>query len=212
MPSIKLYDYELSGNCYKVRLLLHLLDVAYEAAPVDFFPGREHKAAWFRESVNPLGQLPVIDDGGYLLRDAQAILVYLASRYDPSGRWYPDEARIRGNVTLWLLTADDLTRTASAARLHDMLGYELDVERARAGAHELLRMMDDYLADAEIAGQHWLAAAHATVADIACFPYTALAPQGGIALDDYPAVRRWIDRVRHLPRFTGMPGIFSPQL
>ena len=212
MPRIKLYDYDLSGNCYKVRLLLNLLDVAYERVAVDFYPAREHKAAWFLEKVNPLGQLPVIDDDGYLLRDAQSILVYVASRYDSSSAWYPAEARVRGNITLWLMTADELTRTASAARLHDMLGYELDIERARAGAHELLRLMDDHLADAEMTGQQWLAAKQPTIADIACFPYTALAPQGGIALDDYPAVRRWIGRLRHLPRFIGMPGIFSPQL
>jgi len=212
MPAIKLYDYELSGNCYKVRLLLHLLGVSYEKRPIDFFPGREHKSGWFLGSVNPLGQIPVLEDDGYVLRDAQAILVYLASRYGAGTQWYPDEPRVRGNITMWLLTADDLTRTASAARLHDMLGYELDVDRCRAGAHALLRLIDDHLADAEIVGQEWLATMHPTIADTACFPYIALAPQGGIPLDDYPAVRRWIGRVRHLPRFIGMPGIFSPQL
>lgn len=87
--TLKLYDYPLSGNCFKVRQMVAWLGVAYQTVPVDFFPGREHKSAAFLANVNPLGQLPVIDDDGFVLRDAQAILVYLASRYDPQGRWYP---------------------------------------------------------------------------------------------------------------------------
>lgn len=191
---------------------MHLLGISCEEVQIDFFPGREHKSAWFLESVNPLGQIPVLEDGDYRLRDAQAILVYLASKYDRGSTWYPDDPGVRGNITLWLMTADDLTRTASAARLHDMLGYDFDIDSCRAGAHVLLRTIDDHLAEGEIGGQQWLATVHPTIADTACFPYIALAPQGAIALDDYPAIRRWIERVRHLPGFIGMPGIFSPQL
>ena len=72
-----LYDYELSGNCYKLRLFMSFLHIPYKTVPIDFYPGREHKSEWFLK-INPLGQLPVIDDDGYVLRDAQAILVYLA--------------------------------------------------------------------------------------------------------------------------------------
>ena len=81
---ITLYDYELSGNCYKLRLLMSFLGIDHKTVPVDFYPGREHKSEWFLK-LNPLGQLPVIDDDGLILRDAQAILVYLASKYDPTG-------------------------------------------------------------------------------------------------------------------------------
>src|SRR5690606_5949327 len=88
LPVITLYDYELSGNCYKLRLLMNMLGVSYNTVPIDFYPGREHKSEWFLK-INPLGQLPVIEDDGLVLRDAQAILAYLASKYDPSGTWYP---------------------------------------------------------------------------------------------------------------------------
>ncbi|HEY0341450.1 MAG TPA: glutathione S-transferase N-terminal domain-containing protein, partial [Steroidobacteraceae bacterium] len=98
---IKLFDYELSGNCYKVRLLLNILGVAYERVELDFHPGREHKSPWFL-AINPLGQVPVIDDDGFILRDAQAILTYLASRYDAGGRWYPREPLAVGQVAMWL--------------------------------------------------------------------------------------------------------------
>ena len=80
---ITLYDYELSGNCYKLRLLLSFLEDRIQDGSRRVYPGREHKSEWFLR-INPLGQLPVIDDDGFMLRDAQAILVYLASRYDPT--------------------------------------------------------------------------------------------------------------------------------
>ena len=116
---ITLYDYELSGNCYKLRLLMSILGVEYTKRAVDFYPGLEHRSAWFLE-LNPLGQLPVLDDDGLVLRDAQAILVYLAARYDSTRHWYPldDPARL-GEVSQWLAFADSITTTASAARLHD---------------------------------------------------------------------------------------------
>src|SRR6202034_3101259 len=115
---ITLYDYELSGNCYKLRLFMSFLHIPYKSVPIDFYPGREHKSEWFLK-INPLGQLPVIDDDGYVLRDAQAILVYLAARYDGSGKWSPvgDPAAL-GRISMWLAFADAVTATASAARLH----------------------------------------------------------------------------------------------
>ena len=72
---IRLYDYELSGNCYKLRLLMHWLGLPFERIPVDFHPGRAHKSDAFVQNVNPLGQLPVLDDDGFVLRDAQAGLM-----------------------------------------------------------------------------------------------------------------------------------------
>jgi len=208
---IKLYNYELSGNCYKLRLMMQLLGVPYTPVAVDFHPGREHRSEAFL-AINPFGQLPVIEDGSYRLRDAQAILVYLASRYDKSLTWLPMDPELRGLVMSWLAVADDITRTASAARLHDALGYRLDVETARREAHALFRKIDDHLAEAEIAGHGWLAGASPTIADIACFPYVALSHEGGIERDSYPALRRWIERVRRLDGFIGMPGIFPINL
>ncbi len=77
---MKLYDYVLSGSCYKVRLFLSILEVDYEKLPVDFYPGKDHKKPDFL-ALNPLGQLPVLIDGDLILRDAQSILLYLASNY-----------------------------------------------------------------------------------------------------------------------------------
>ena len=205
-----LYDYELSGDCYKVRLLLALLAVPYARHPIDFHPGREHESAWFL-SLNPLGRLPVLSDADYLLGDAQAILVYLASRYDPAGLWYPrTDPEMLGTVSAWLAFAADLTGTAAAARLHDGMFHELDIDASRAGAHRLLRVLDEHLWFSERSATGWICdRVHPTIADIAVFPHVQLSEEGGISRRDYPAVRRWTDRIKLLPGFVTMPGIFT---
>jgi glutathione S-transferase len=206
---ITLYDFELSGNCYKLRLLLSFLGVPYKTVPIDFYPGRAHKSESFLK-LNPLGQLPVIDDDGLVLRDAQAILVYLASRYDPRGTWFPRQnPALLGEIIQWLAFADGITATASAARLHDGMFYDLDVAAARAGAHRLFRVLDEHLWFGERERRDWIcAAAFPTVADIACFPYVMLSEEGGISRQDYPAIRRWCDRFKRIKGFIVMPGIF----
>lgn len=206
---ITLYDYELSGNCYKIRLFLHILGVEYATVPIDFYPGRAHKSEWFLR-INPLGQLPVIDDEGLVLCDTQAILVYLASRFDTGETWYPrHDASLLGEISQWLAFADGITRTASAARLHDGMSYDLDVEAMRAGAHRLFRILDEHLWFGEQEDRDWVcAAAHPTIADIACFPYVMLSEEGGISRQDYPAIRRWCDRFKRIDGFVVMPGIF----
>jgi glutathione S-transferase len=206
---IKLYDYELSVNCYKQRLMMSLLDVEYESLAIDFFPGLEHKSEAFRE-INPLGHIPVLVDGEYTIRDAHAILVYLAAKYDPAGQWYPTgEPELLGEVAQWMQFADGTTSTASAARLHDNLGYEFDIEALRTGAHQLFRVLDEQLWFHEREGLDWVcSAAHPTIADLAIFPDVMLCEEGGISRMSYPALRRWTDRVRQLDGFIFMPGMF----
>jgi len=208
---MKLYDFELSGNCYKIRMFLNILGVEYERHPIDFFPGNEHKSAAFL-AINPLGQLPVLDHGGFQLRDAQAILSYLAAKYDSGGTWYPasDPERL-GEVNQWMAFGDMITVTSSAARLHDGLSYrQIDVEAARNGAHRLFRILDEHLWFAEHEGRTWICQGdEPTIADIACFPYIMLSLEGGISLQDYPAIRRWTDRVKRIPGFIAMSGIFA---
>jgi glutathione S-transferase len=207
--TIKLYDYVLSVNCYKQRLMMSILDVPYQSVPVDFYPGWEHKGEAFRK-INPLGHIPVIDDDGYVLRDAHAILVYLAAKYDPTGRWYPlADPELIGEVAQWMLFAEGTTNTASAARLHVNLGYDFDIEACRSGAHRLFRVLDEHLWFREQEGGDWLCSGdHPTVADIAVFPDVILSEEGGISRLDYPAIRRWTDRVKRTPGFEPMPGIF----
>ena len=205
---IALYDYALSGNCFKVRLLLGWLGLEYEKRLVDFYPGFEHRDDRFLE-INPLGQIPVIEDDGEIIRDAQAILVHLAAKYDPDCTWYPlkDPHRL-GAIQSWLAFADAITATCSAARLHDAMFFDVDVEKARAGAHRLLRVLDEHIWFAEQRECSWLCPGVApTIADIACFPYVALSEEGGISRIDYPAVQRWLERFMRLDGFLPMAGM-----
>lgn len=206
---ITLYDYILSVNCYKQRLLMGILDVPYESVAIDFYPGWEHKGSEFKK-INRLGHIPVIDDDGYVLRDAHAILIYLASKYDPTKRWYPvDDPQRLGETSSWLLFAEGTTNTASAARLHVNLGYPFDLAEVQAGAHRLFRVLDEHLWLQEQRGLSWVGSGeHPTVADIAIFPDVALSDEGGVSRRDYPALRRWTQRVQRISGFTPMPGIF----
>ena len=207
---MKLYDYVLSGNCYKIRLFLGFLGLDYDKEAVDFYPGRAHKSDSFL-GINPLGQLPVLEDGDTRIRDAQAILVYLATRYDETGVWWPmNQPRQLAEAAQWLAFADMITGSASAARLHDTLLFShIDVEACRAEAHRLFRVLDEHLFFAEQKAQAWLCPGdHPTIADIACFPYVVLSEDGGISRIDYPAIRRWLERFKRIPGFTVMSGVF----
>ena len=205
---VTLYDYELSGNCYKVRLLLGFIGLDHRLRKVDFHPGFEHKSPAFL-AINPLGQLPVIDDDGMVIRDAQAILIHLASRYDHGGAWWSAHAPDRlGPIAQWLAFADQISATAGAARLHASFSFDLDAEAARTGAHRLFRILDEHLWFAERGGDDWIVAGdHPTIADIACFPYVILSEEGGVSRQDYPAIRRWTDRFKRIPGFRVMSGV-----
>lgn len=206
---ITLYDYELSGNCYKIRLFLNMLDLEYTKKTIEFYPAAEHKSDEFL-AFNPLGELPVLKNENTLIRDSQAILIYLASRYDKERNWYPtDSPEKLAMVTQWLCFANDITRTASAARLVDGFFYDLDSDACRAGAHKLFRILDEHLWFNEQTNQRWIVAGNTpTIADIACFAYVMLSEEGGISRMNYPAIKRWSDHVKRLPGFMVMPGIF----
>ncbi len=169
----KLYDLELSGNCYKVRLLAALLGVPLEIVPVDFLGG-EHKRPPLM-SLNPFGELPILDDDGLILRDSQAILIYLARKWGGES-WLPTDPAGLAQVSSWLLvTENEIARGPNDARLHDKFGYKLDVETARRKAAHMLALLEKHLARTD-----WLALDRVTIADIACMPYIALSHEGGV--------------------------------
>ena len=197
---IKLYDFELSGSCYKVRLLLNILKVSCERIPVDFV-NKEHKTDKFLK-LNPLGELPVMEDGEVRLRDAQAILVYIARQYDRSNTWFPDAPDSMGRIMQWLSFGGNELMASAGARLVKILNYPLDLPALQARAMTAFRILD-----AHLAGREFLEFGHPTIADIACFPYVAMAGEGGIDLKPYPNILHWIDRIKHIPGFTPMPGI-----
>ena len=207
---IRLHDHPLAADGFKVRQLLAWLGLAHETVPVDMHPGREHESPVYRAAFSRAGRVPVLDDDGLRLDDAQAILVHLATRHDPARRWLPADARAQGAIAPWLGVADKLAASAGALRAHHAFGMAADVAACEARAWPLLQRLDDHLAERASDGAPWLAADGPTIADLACFPDAALAPEAGLALDAFPDLRRWIRDLRHLPGFIGMPGILLP--
>lgn len=197
---MKLYDAPLSGNCHKVRMLLSFLELAYEAVPVDTLSGGTRTAEFLR--INPRGQVPVLEDGELVIWDSQAILTYLARRYGGE-RWLPLDTLTLTRVLQWLAVSENellygLARARGVLRLGRAFNLEECQDMGRAG----LALLEAHLQEHD-----WLAAAHATIADIACYPYVALAPEGAIPLDPYPAVQAWLGRMQRQPGYVGMPGM-----
>lgn len=197
---MKLYDLTLSGNCYKVRLLAALAGIPLEIVPVDFLGG-EHKRPPLIE-LNPWGELPILVDGEVVLRDSQAILVYLARRYAGEA-WLPGDPAAMAEVVQWLSTAaNEVQNGPGAARLVDKFGYAIDKADTLRRAARILPLIE-----ARLAEHDWLALDRPTIADCAVLPYVALAPEGGVSLSDFPHIRAWIERVKALPGFVPMPGV-----
>lgn len=206
----RLHDYALSGNCWKVRLLLGMLGVEHRIVEVELFPAAEHRGEAFL-AINPLGQLPVYVDGELTLTDSKAILVYLAARHDAGGAWWPveDPERLARTVQ-WMAFGDAIGASAGRARLIEGFEAPGDAEPARREAYRLLEVLDAHLWFAEREGHDWLVPGAApTLAELACAPYVLLSEEGGVMREGYPAVRRWCDRVVRLPGFEPMPGTFG---
>ena len=196
---IRLHDLEVSGNCYKVRLFLSLLGIAYERVLVNTRRGEQKRPEFL--ALNPRGQVPVLEDDGFAVWDSASILVYLAREYAP--QWYPTEPREAAEVARWVaisqqteITVTGLSRSRSIT-LFGVVGNLADFQER--GRH-FLRFLDGYLAS-----RTWLALERPTIGDLACYPYIALAPDGGVSLDEYASLQKWFARIRALPGYIELP-------
>jgi len=199
---IKLYGHEVSGNSSKVRLMLSLLNLEHEWIKVDLLKGEQKTPAYL--AMNPFGQVPLLVDGETQLADAQAILVYLARQYGGES-WLPLEALPMAQVVRWLSTAaGEVRQGPEHARLYHLFGAgtNINIERATQKAALILTQLDKHLST-----RTWLEFERPTIADVAVFPYVALAPDGKIDLAPYPNVLAWIERVKQLPGYMPMSGI-----
>lgn len=188
MPNLKLYDFDRSGNCYKVRLLLSMLKLDYERIPTDSSSGETQTPEFKR--LNPRGQIPVLMDGETLIWDSMAILVYLTRRYGDE-RLLPADPLGEARVMQWLAVSEnELLYGLARARVALRFNKPFDLEQCHRDAKPGLETMEQQLAEHD-----WLAADHPTIADIACYPYLALADEAHISLADYPAIRVWLQRV-----------------
>ncbi|WOI56441.1 glutathione S-transferase family protein [Palleronia sp. LCG004] len=198
-----LYDWVLSPNCYKVRLMAALCGERLSLHAVDLYPGREHLSEPCI-GLNPAGTLPILQDGDLVLTESAAILTYLARR---SGGWLAEGPADAAHLQNWLSFAERLNATAGLARSIDMLGVPGSLATAQTGGRACLRQLEAALSERRMEGATFLVGDGPTIADIACFPHVMLAPDGGITLAPYPSIRLWTRAVRALPGFVEMPGI-----
>lgn len=190
---MRLYDYAGSGNCFKVRLLLRLLDREVERVPIDIFAGETLTDEFAR--LNPLRETPVLElDDGTTIAQSNAILWYLAE----GTAFLPDSTLGRAQVVQWLSFEQERVMSGiGGARFRIVTGRDPELAASRlAVGHTALETLEAHLAD-----HPFLVDDRITIADISCFAYTHVAPDAGYDLAEFTAVTAWLGRVRAQPGF-----------
>ena len=200
---LQLYRHTLSGHAHRAQLALGLLDLPHELIEVDLRKGEQKTPEFLK--ISPFGQVPVLVDGDTTVFDSNAILVYLATRYDDKERrWLPRDPVAQARVQAWLsVAAGQIAFGPAAARLINVFGVQRDPQEAITRSHALLKVMEQHLG-----AQGFLVGGSPTIADIAGYSYLWAAPEGGVDLAPYPAVRAWLSRIENLRGF--VPFVQTP--
>jgi glutathione S-transferase len=200
---IVLHGFKPSGHSHRAELMLSLLKLPYEFRSVDL-RRLEQKTPEFL-ALNVFGTVPVLDDGGVVVADSVAILVYLSMRYDSERRWFPADPVEAARVQRWLSVAQGPVFNGPAtARIIKLFGGPGDHPRAITIAEKLLAVLE-----VELVLHPYLAGLHPTLADVAVYSYVARAPEGGVSLDAFAAVQAWLKRVEELPGFLPMAAMVA---
>ncbi len=192
---IRLYDYLSSGNGYKVRLLLTLLAIPFERVELDIVKA-ETRTPEFLEK-NPNGRIPLLEtEDGKLLAESNAILFYLAE----GTSYMPNDPFARAQVMQWMFFEQYSHEPNIATVRHWIMHLGVSKEQREMLAQKqkqgytALQVMEKQLQNHE-----FFVAEHYSIADIALYAYTHVAPQGGFELESFPAIRAWLDRVSQQP-------------
>ncbi len=195
---ITIYNAPLSGHCHRVRLAASLMGIPFELKPISDFEGERKGEAFL--SLNPFGEIPAIADGETVIRDANAIIVYLADKYAPDSQWMPREPLQRARVNEWLATAaSHIYRGPNMARLIKLFNKPADYDQAIAVSENLFAIMDSALD-----GKTWLVGDTPTLADVACYSYIRVADDGGIDTSSYVNIQNWMTAIEGLDGFEPM--------
>ncbi len=191
-----LYNSPVSGNCYKVRLLLAHLGVPYEKIELSVVD-RSNRREVLGE-LNPSLRVPtVLLDDGRPLAESNAILWY----FGDGTRFVPDDNYERAQALQWMFFEQYEVEPALAV-VRFWVAYSGAPEKLAADRREELMKSGDRARGAmerHIDGRDWFVGNGVTVADISLYAYTHVAPEGGFELERYPALRAWLDRLAAEP-------------
>ena len=199
---LTLYDFKSSGNGYKVRLLLHQLRLPFIYVETNILKG-ETQTPQFLE-MNPNGKVPLLSLGdGRFLAESNAILLHLAegTRFLPSDSWQ------KSKLYEWLFF-EQYSHEPNIATPRFWKNYlkvgeydEAELKRRQLAGRKALAVMEKHLQEQKFFGPSY------GIADIALYAYTHKAEEGGQILDDFPAIKDWIDRVKAQPGHVRMEDI-----
>lgn len=195
-----LYNAAISGNCYKVRLLLAQRGIQYDRREVDVFDRSERPE--LLGGISPALRVPVLMlDDGRPLAESNAILYYLGQDTE----YLPQESYEQAQVMQWMFFEQYEHEPALAiARFWALAGLhrpEEELQAKRRAGQRALAALEKHLSDRE-----FLVAERYTIADIALYAYTHVAPEGGFELEPYEALRAWIARVAAQPGHIDIAG------
>ena len=196
------YGFSPSGNCHKVRLLLEQLGRPYRWIETDSSAGATRTPEYLAK--NPNGKVPMLElDDGRVLVESNAILFWLAEGTD----YLPADPWARAQALSWMFF-EQYSHEPFVAVARFICGWtpldslrRADLPRLRDRSHAALAVMERHLSSND-----WFTGERYGIADIALFAYTHCAPDGGVSLDAYPALRAWLARVQSTPGFVPMPG------
>src|SRR5580704_10390987 len=191
---LKLYDSRLSGNAWKVRILLRQLEIPFERVTFDLTTGAT-KTPEFR-AKSKFARIPVLElEDGRTIVESAAIMFYLAE----GTPFLPDDRYLRAEVMSWLTFEQaDLLRAIALPRFYHMRGNAEQMASRIAdfqeGAYPALEKVEAWLAD-----HNWLVDERYTIADIGMFGYVSMAHEGRYEMERFPGIRAWLERVKSQP-------------
>ncbi len=199
---LKVYGDYRSGNCYKVKLMLHLLGREYQWLPIDILKGETQSAEFLAK--NPNGKIPVLElEDGTFLWESNAILNFLAD----GSAFIPSEPRLRTQMLQWQFfeqySHEPYVAVARFIQLYQGMpeARREEYEVCHVRGHKAFRVMEQQLQRTP-----YLVGEQYTLADIALYAYTHVAHEGGFDLSGYPAINAWLARVASHPRHVTMFG------
>lgn len=191
---MKLYSHPISGHAHRARLFLSLIGVKVEIVEVNLLKGEQKSPEYLK--LDQFGQVPVLDDNGTIIPDSNSIMVYAAKKFGRTD-WLPEDPVGAARVQRWLSVAAGLIAFGpGAARLITLFNAGFNAEEVINRAHSTLKIID-----VELSGREWIAADHATIADVALYSYIARAPEGKVDLSAYGNVKVRLQRIEALPGF-----------